>query len=454
MCMANRFGLLFITLFLINCGGGGGSSASGSSTGSSGTGDASLGLGGTASAITDISSLPLITDAVAAAGTSGTPLLMAAAATTGLPFATAASDDYGNTFTSYLGASDVGSSYFSGGSSTGSYAACEMLNYARGAYAQAASADQIMCLIKQGVGTLSSDDFQVRSMSFTEGSETMTYKMKFRQITDETTGGIKAFEMYGCSNDNAAGEMRQDLYFSQDYSGGNVVMVLKGDTEPGNPQVDEVSYQVDVTGDSVNSSGQITGSKSVLMRYQNLFADGTNNHAVTDMTLTDSYFRYNGFSCDKATLGSSSCDAHGGSSGYAIFASMDILNHNSPGENNLNRFALGNGAAYLYRPGESIEGIQIWNADTGNLDNADTTQSHYIYIRDNQASAKAIDPDYTAVSFTEAQTWDCSDTAEALTVDDTVLTGCFGEREINQDVHLECGGGPGGANLSTSTVTP
>jgi len=439
--------LLICAVAITGCGGGSGSSST-TTGGTTGNSTGYTPSGSNSSGVTRVADLPRVTDAVST-GTSDRALKRSSTtpSTTGLPFATAHTDNFSNVYDPYLGEADI--STFFPDSATGSYAACDLLNFARGAYAQAAEGDMIMCIVTEAVGELTSDDYQYKSMEFTEGSDTITYKMKFRQTTNDA-GEITSFEMFGCSDDNEATNMVQDMYFLQDYSGDNVVMLVKGSTEPGNPDVDQVTYQVDVTADGINSSGEIVGTKVMAVRYQNLFSDNVLNHSVMDLTLTNTEFKYNGYFCDKNSSASTTCDAHGG--GTAIFASMDILNNNETGENNLNKFALGDGAAYLHTTDNSINGIQIWDADSGTVNNSDTGLSHYAYVVNNISSAKAVSASYDAVTFNSDQTWDCSDTAQALQVSMSTMGACFAEREIDQDVHLECGGGPGGSNLSTSVI--
>lgn len=448
---------LLSTLILLSisaCGGGSGESSSSTdtptnNTGNTGLGDTTLGTGNGSSGLTQIKNLPLATDAVAA-GINSNSRAAANNPAGYLPFATAAADDFGNSFQYYVNEGNL-STYFPNDANTSSYAACDLLNYTRGAYASAAESDIMLCLVTAAEGGLQNDDFVVRTMSFNDGNSTENYKIKYRQITD-TSGNIKAFELYGCSDNS--GSMAQDLYFSQDYSNNNVVMLIKSKSEPDNSDVDSVSMQVDLTATGINNQGQITGTKTMAMRYRNVFSSGVTGHTLADLVLTDDTFLYNGFYCDRQSTSSTTCDANGG--GTAFYAHMDILNNNGAGENNLNKFALGDGASYLYRVESdqtvSLNGIQIWDGASGATDNTNLTSNHYNYVYEHQNNVKSISASYTDVTFTTAQTWDCSDSGTQLSVSNAIMMQCVGEKEIDQDVHLECGGGPGGANFSTATV--
>ncbi len=389
----------------------------------SGNGVATLGSGSSAAPFSDLALLPPATGAVVAA--SGSLSLQAA---TGLPLATGETGEFGGSYDSFI---DDDNLHDFIPEDIGSYGACELLNKTRGVYGQVGSADMMNCFLAR-TAQLDDDTFKFYSVSMGEGG---TMKLRVRRINDDA-GKVKALEVFTCSNGV------QDSYFSADFSGGNVVMRFKGDTDPDNEEVDRVVYAATVTADGVSDEGLLEGEKTVEYRYRNLFTSGSNNHVLANIIQTASTFQYNGYSCERSTL-TGDCDADRSES---IFAYMEILNQNDEGEQDPNKFALGNGAAYLLS--EGTDGIQQWTADDGLVANS-TISDFGTYVEENRDDLLELSEEFSAVDFTAEETWDCADAAEEIPSDTLMeaLSVC-GLYSINQNVHLSCSQ----ADLSKDTL--
>ena len=412
-------------------------------------GSSTLGTGSNTASFSTLSYLPRAVDGVQSTSS------LRLTASSGLPFATAADDGFGGTYDRFINNDNL-ANYFTGGSSTGSYAACETLNFARGAYGQVGGGDLNACLISKAVGDeFSANEFIYRSFSIDFDDEQFFAKIKLRKLTDDD-GNLKAVEMFMCEGSSAQ-DLKQSEYYSQDFTGTDgVKIVIKGDATPDNSQVDRVIYHAVVTATAVGASGELQGTKSLLYRYRNEFSNNNGgNHVIANITQTEDTFTYNGMSCEFNSLSSTSCDARSGS--QQLFAQAEILDFNETGERYLNNFALGDGASYLAVASSDEQGYQIWNGDTGSVANTNTSSAFYTYLKENIADLQEVTTEFptSEVVFSEEESWDCE--GEATDLGDSMLQimgSCLSELEIDQDVHLECGNGPSGASLSRSLISP
>jgi len=426
MCLNRLFRVLLGACFLVSIGCGDDEATEDPITAITGGGSTSLGTGNLSAPFASLLVVPPAVGPVIAANS----LRLTNIATTGLPFAPSAEGEFGGQYSSYVGSSNL-SDFFP--ENTGSYAACETLNYARGAYGTVGNADMMNCFLGQiADGELENEVFKFYSLDYDD--ESIQFKVRRINAAD---GNLAALEVFTCF------EGQQEEYFSVDFSGGNVEMYFKGTAEPENPQVDRVTYEATVTADGVSAEGFFTGTKNLSYRYRNLFNDGRNNHVVADIVQKPETFEYNGFSCEREDL-SGLCDSH--SQGFLSYS--EILDRNDTGGKDPNKFALGDGAAHI--TSSSINGIQQWLGDSGVVDNS-TLSDFGQYVQDNISDKITINSTFEDITFTEEQTWDCSDTAEPIAEADAeaALQIC-GIYSIDQNVHLECGGG-GNANLSTDS---
>lgn len=435
---------IFITaVFTMSCSGSGGS----------GSGNSSLGIGSGTAGTAEMTALPVATSNIATSVSNSS--IHPALATNGIPFATAATDEYNNSFDRFVN-DDNRDTYFQ---DDGSYGACELhQKVGKGVYAQIAGADMFQCIAAQLEANASSttNEFRNKTLSVTIGEEEMNFRLRYRVIRADNDE-IKATELYGCENED--GSFSQTNYYAADFSGDSVSLILKSVGEVNNGEVDSVVMQTEIDATGV-SNGFFTGTKTMDFRYQNQFSETAgnstdNNHTVAQFTQTESALTYNGYDCNKATASSTTCDAGGGS--QRLYANFEILDNNSEGEKFLGKYALGNGAAYMtLTNGENtVDGIQGWLGDTGDEANshADTAtfREAVLAAADDRLNPSATFED---VSFSAAETWNCSDAGDVVdsSLAQTILTTCVAQNNIDQDVRIRCGGENGGANYSTTVI--
>lgn len=373
---------------------------------------------------TALSRIPKSTSPISTSSSS-TSLVLASTANSGLPLATAASDEFGNSYDSFIAASDVGEK-------VKNFGACSSINFIRGALAQAAGADFLICLMGQLIPEEEVADFadgteHVISVTSNEDGETSTYKLKFSATLD-SNDQVTDFEMFVCQNG------QQEEYVSQTISeDGTLSMTSVGSAEPDNPQVDSVVYTTSVSG-TVNSANLFTDTKTITMRYQNDFASGQNsdnNHVEAIITQRANSITFNGYSCDKNTDDNSApCDQES-----QLYSHAELLDQNTSAVDfNLNLYSLGHGA-YVQSTGETATG---WDADnSGSDDSSDASSEERGFVEDNKSDLLEVSNSFDSISFSGDQIWDCNGTSEA-SYDLEDGDACFGKLEINQDVHLEC----------------
>lgn len=93
--------------------------------------------------------------------------------------------------------------------------------------------------------------------------------------------------------------MVQGHYFALDFRPPPVTILAVSKTEPDNDSVLSTDMVVDIEADGVDVDGNLTGSKTVSYRYQNVYSSGENGHRVATMTQTPGGAIYNGIYCQK-----------------------------------------------------------------------------------------------------------------------------------------------------------
>ena len=113
---------------------------------------------------------------------------------------------FGNEYEKYIGDDNLADFI---PASTGSYAACEALNYARGVIGMIGNVDMSSCLVGKTIGEdLVDDDFHIYEFTMDE----MVMKVKIRRVANDE-GFLKGVEMMSCS------EGKQTEYTKWDFSG-------------------------------------------------------------------------------------------------------------------------------------------------------------------------------------------------------------------------------------------
>ena len=355
------------------------------------------------------------------------------AAASGLPIAASQTDMFGNSYGNYLGTSQIPSRFPPG---TGSYAACEALNATRGVIGTIGNTDMTACFVGKSISDkLNDEDYHIYEVDVGGmGLQDSTMKFKIRKSVN-ASGNLKAVEMMTCSDG------KQSEHLLWDFSGDKIKISIKGSAKPGDAEVKNVTYSAIVTATGVNASGVLTGTKDLAFRYMNLFTSGRNNYVVSKATQTSDTLLIARSACERASL-DGACDDRSEQS----VASADLHDNNPAGGQSPNFLALGDGAAYIKKTG--LTGVQQWVAATGLVANSPESAHGALVRKKKDTDLPELSSTFETIEFTKDEAWDCSGDATKLSPSQDTFASC-GKYMVDQDVHLECGGG-GTANLSTA----
>ena len=283
-----------------------------------------------------------------------------------------------------------------------SYAACEMVNRARGFLDFAAKADLMTCELKYILGSYEDfydGDDHILEVVEEENGEVLSEKYKF-SVTKNSAGNITSLTASRCED----GE--QNLFVEKKIDAeGNISInaKIKEDIESG-PQggdqsVKSVAVNVSVSG-TVNDSQEYVGLKTIDVVYSNNFTSGADSLVAERVTQSSDNLFYYGHHAQT--------DAEQPNK-YAGF--MEILDKNSGGnEFSLENIYLGDGAL-AYKLGENNSTTQGWVGDTKAVDNNFNLFTKVQALENSLPEA----PTTTTVSgFTGDEVFDCNAKAELV----------------------------------------
>jgi hypothetical protein len=321
-----------------------------------------------------------------------------------------------------------------------SRAMCETFNITREMLDRAAQGDKVLCYVqntivtdanKAALGSVDPYDGAYHIVALAgmtdQNGQTQSGKMKLKIV--KSGSSITSFEMFMCM-DGAS----QTEYMNQTISGNDITIVSKniqGDTS-GNwrgslnvtGKLDAGQFtQKQITGVSRwLGSGNDNSSKVVLDQYKDaIVASAYQKGSYTGGGNTNTY-------------------------STQAYAKYELLNGS---KTDLHTWAVGDGSVKVQMsnvmnsgtPYEPLADVASWLGDT----RANTTAtSGMFYSFVNAGTLPTADPsvEADAIAFSAAETWDCSDTAEAiLTVDQVALDAAcdqYGFRPNNSDSWIDC----------------
>jgi hypothetical protein len=295
-----------------------------------------------------------------------------------------------------------------------SLAACNMYNMTKGALAQAAKGDLILCYV-QALASQAEDsvdvydgNFHAFNLNFDDGDQGGNGPpdlIKFR-VVKNSSGEITDFTMYACRNG------QQAFYLNQSINGTSLTMTsIDSDSRGGE--------HVEVAG-SLNGSGQFEGTKTI--DIQSTYADNTHGfdghnsvhfEQTSDTVLAHGYNTgsFSGGFTDPSSHVAFTCTGSHTDSGYA---KAELLNGDAT---DIGDMAVGDGAAKNQNSGSnscsgssgSFTGswnqtdVIAWNGDTL-LD--EPTNDFVSAVQDQTLDSAGT----VTVAFTGDQVYDCSDT--------------------------------------------
>lgn len=283
-----------------------------------------------------------------------------------------------------------------------SYAACEMVNRARGFLDFAAKADLMTCELKYILGSYEEfydGDDHILEVVEEENGEVLSEKFKFN-VTTNSAGNITSLTASRCED----GE--QNLFVEKKIDSDGKISInakIKEDIESG-PQggdqsVESVAVNVSVSG-TVNDSQEYVGLKTIDVVYSNKFTSGADSLVAERVTQSAENLFYYGHHAQTDTEQPNK---------YAGF--MEILDKNSDGnEFSLENIYLGDGAL-AYKLGENNSTTQGWSGDTKNVDN---TFDFFNEVKELENSLPEAPTTTTVSGFTGDEVFDCDAKAELV----------------------------------------
>ncbi|PIR16407.1 MAG: hypothetical protein COV46_08505 [Deltaproteobacteria bacterium CG11_big_fil_rev_8_21_14_0_20_49_13] len=311
-------------------------------------------------------------------------------------------------------------------------AACETFNVVKDSIVSAAQADQILCYVKSmndsfvGLRDANGDDIDlydgqphIFNMSFAadEGEYSEGPSKIKMQIAKDSAGNIVSFKMFMCSNDT--GTNVQNEYTDQTINGSAFSMAAIGNFVSAQWSG---SHQVVVTG-TLDANGAFTEKTISMKNTGGATGDDSNtNWQEATLVQTPSAFTISGYQ-----KGTYSNEGNIGSYEQKAYGEGEMLGDTSAVITNL---AMGDGAVNVdlqytwsnplgsgtYDPSAEVF---AWLGDTLAAVNPTSDSSFYAAAAAGTIPTAASS---VSISFTAAQTWDCSDD-EAVAVDLPEISG-------------------------------
>jgi hypothetical protein len=340
------------------------------------------------------------------------------------------------TFTAYAAGIKLGTQTKLSDFDGKSYAACEMVNRARGFLYVAATADKVDCELAFLLGsnkTFYDGKFHVIEIKEADEGEIFTQRIRFKFEGSEDK--ISAMTVQYCED----GE--QSIYLHKTIAAdGDIDITSKRFSRPGNPQVDEVKMKVSVVG-KVDENQNYIGLKKILSVYANKFSNGETSYVKERITQSSKNIFYTGHLAQHNTEAD------------RVVSFLNLVDLNTASQPfSVKNYLLGDGAMAMSLKGEATI-VQGWNGSSKAVNNSVAMIAKVTALKENLPGQPSSQE---TLSFEGDEVYDCTGDVD-LTLNDADLMKLIeaakltdeggeggGEDELcmgywlPQDTHLEC----------------
>lgn len=225
------------------------------------------------------------------------------------------------------------------------------------------------------------------------------------KVNKDSSGNVTSFEMFSCETRN--GSDVQTQYVLQTVQNGEFSLELIGgyvqDTSVGDFQITASA--------PLNSDGELDGQKTIVMQETHTWNGTDTGSSKLTGIQTSSQMTIYGF--QTGDWSNAETDTSGSYTNQ-LYGINELLDTNVDGEDyNIKLLALGDGAVKGLFSGD--DGSDSWSDSVTEAFSADTTQSTTFSeseFADDVSDATLPEVETITISFSDSQTWDCSDEAD------------------------------------------
>jgi len=271
-----------------------------------------------------------------------------------------------------------------------SYGACEMVNRGRGFLFEAATSDEISCILGFVLGNSTAfydNSFHIIDLLQYSNGQNVVERIRFK--IEGTKDNVTGLTFYQCRKGV------QEVYAQKSIASGKGNISVKRKGNPENPEVDSYKALITVAGD-VDSKGGFVGLKKMLNRTSNTFASGAISENTYKIVQGEAHILFSGYG---EQTDRQSADSY--------ISYHQLMDNNTDGQPyDLSLLGVGNGGI-LYRNDGSVSS-QGWDGSSFQVNTQATELGRLSGLTQSLPSSQ----DQTSMDFSGDEVYDCAGDAE------------------------------------------